>query len=108
LDVDAGFDTKLYEGYFIRDRWRSLRTRGVELWRSFRWPLEIDENENIFFELPDTRPELQLLWGREVKLCSLCRVVAYLFGYVGMDWGALAPRDVGLSLGIFIVPPPLP
>ena len=34
------------------------------------------------------------------------RVVVYLFGCVGMDWGALAPEDVELSLEIFTLPPP--
>ena len=29
------------------------------------------------------------------------RVVVYLFGCVGMDWGALALGDVGLSLEIY-------
>ena len=33
---------------------------------------------------------------------------AYLFGCVGMDWGALAPGDVELSLEIFTLPPPSP
>ena len=28
------------------------------------------------------------------------------FGCVGMDWGALALGDVGLSLEIFTLPPP--
>ena len=33
----------------------------------------------------------------------------YIFvGCVGMDWGALALGDVGLSLVIFTLPPPLP
>ena len=30
------------------------------------------------------------------------------FGCVGMDWGALALGDVGLSLEIFTLPPPSP
>ena len=35
------------------------------------------------------------------------RVIVYLFGCVEMDWGALAPGDVELSLEIFFYPPPL-
>ena len=30
------------------------------------------------------------------------------FGCVGMDWGALALGDVGLSLEIYTLPPPSP
>ena len=36
------------------------------------------------------------------------RVVVYLFGFMEMDWGALALGDVGLSLEIFTLPPPSP
>jgi hypothetical protein len=36
------------------------------------------------------------------------KVVVYLFGFMEMDWGALALGDVGLSLEIFTLPPPLP
>ena len=53
LDIDADFDTKLYEDF-----------------------------------------ALELLY--------------IFFGCVGMDWGALALGDVGLSLEIFTLPPPLP
>ena len=38
----------------------------------------------------------------------LYRVVVYLFGCVGRDWGALAPREFDFSLEILILPPPLP
>ena len=36
------------------------------------------------------------------------KVVVYLFGFMEMDWGALALGDVGLSLEIYTLPPPLP
>ena len=36
----------------------------------------------------------------------LYRGVVYLFSCMEMDWGALAPGDVGLSLEIFTLPPP--
>jgi hypothetical protein len=36
------------------------------------------------------------------------KVVVYLFGFMEMDWGALALGDVGLSLEIFTLPPPSP
>ena len=38
----------------------------------------------------------------------LYRGVVYLFSCMEMDWGALAPGDVGLSLEIFTLPPPPP
>ena len=39
---------------------------------------------------------------------KLYRGVVYLFGFMEMDWGALALGDVGLSLEIFTLPPPSP
>ena len=49
---------------------------------------------------------MQILY--EDFVSKLYRVVVYLFGCVGRDWGALAPREFDFSLEILILPPPSP
>ena len=39
---------------------------------------------------------------------KLYRDGVYFFGFMEMDWGALALGDAGLSLEIFTLPPPSP